>query len=62
MTTLSLAAAAVGEQDTAIELAHPACDERDPLMLIMARNFPHYRHVCEDPRLGDVIRRLGLPT
>jgi serine/threonine protein kinase/Flp pilus assembly protein TadD len=61
-TQLSLAAAAVGEIDKAIELAHQACDERDPALIIMARVFPDFRRVREDSRFPQILKRLNLPA
>lgn len=58
---LANAAAAMGELDRAIELAHQACDERDGAQLILARSFPTSRRLRSDPRFVDVIRRLRLP-
>jgi tetratricopeptide (TPR) repeat protein len=60
-TMLAMSAAAIGELDQAIELATQACDERDPVLVIVSRSFPPFRHVRDDPRFGDVLRRLRLP-
>jgi eukaryotic-like serine/threonine-protein kinase len=60
-TSLALAAAAVGEQDLAIDLARQSCDEREPALFIYARVFPDWRRIREDPRFDDVMRRLALP-
>jgi serine/threonine protein kinase/tetratricopeptide (TPR) repeat protein len=61
ITLLSLAAAAVGEQDLALDLASQACDERDPvLMLVQSNAFPGYERVTRDPRFADIRRRLKL--
>jgi serine/threonine-protein kinase len=58
----SLAAAAVGEQDAALDLAGQACDERDPLMLILqASEFPGYQRVREDSRFAEIRVRMRLP-
>jgi hypothetical protein len=58
---LAMSAGAIGELDHAIELATQACDERDPVLVIVSRHFPTFRRVREDPRFGDVLRRLRLP-
>jgi hypothetical protein len=58
---LSVSAAAIGEQDQAIELAMQACDERDPFLIILSRVFPQFKRVRDDPRFADVRRRLKLP-
>ena len=57
----SMVASAVGEYDRAIELAAEGCDERDPVLVLYARNFPIYDRVRADPRFADVLRRLRLP-
>ena len=58
---LAMSAGAIGELDQAIELATQACDERDPVLIIVARDFPPFRRVSDDPRFGEVLRRLRLP-
>jgi len=58
---LALAASAIGEMDRAIELAHQACDERDPMLLPIARSFPASRRLRADPRFVEIQRRLNLP-
>ena len=60
LAELAMAASAVGEMDRAIELAHQACDERDPMLLAIARSFPASRRLRADPRFGEVKRRLHL--
>jgi serine/threonine protein kinase/Flp pilus assembly protein TadD len=57
---LASAAAAIGESDRAIELAHQACDERDGALLILFRVFPTARKLRADPRFADVVRRLRV--
>ncbi len=58
---LAMSAAAIGEQDLALDLARQACDEREPGLIIFARVFPDWRRIRDDPRFADVMRRLALP-
>jgi tetratricopeptide (TPR) repeat protein len=60
-TSVAVAASASGDMDAAMSLARQACDEREPILLIMARLFPDLRRLREDPRFQDVLRRLALP-
>ena len=60
-TMLALAAAAAGEQDTALELARKACDAREPTLVLFARIFPDYQRLRDDPRFDEILRRLKLP-
>ena len=60
-TFLAMSAAAAGEQDLAIALARQAEEAREPVFLALARNFPGFRRVREDPRFPDILRRLKLP-
>jgi hypothetical protein len=58
----SLAAAAVGEHEAALDLASQACDEREPLLLILQANeFPGYERVRDDPRFAEIRARMKLP-
>ena len=59
--TLALSAAAVGEQDLAMDLVRQACDEREPYLIIIARSLPDARRLRDDPRFADVLRRLAYP-
>jgi serine/threonine protein kinase/tetratricopeptide (TPR) repeat protein len=59
----SLAAAAVGEHEAALDLASQACDEREPLLLILQANeFPGYERVRDDPRFAEIRARMKLPA
>jgi tetratricopeptide (TPR) repeat protein len=58
---LATSAIAIGDMDLAIDLAHQACDEREPYMCIVARVVPDWRRLREDPRFADVLRRLAFP-
>jgi tetratricopeptide (TPR) repeat protein len=59
--TQALLASVLGDMDTAMERAHQSCDEREPIMVLFARNFRNFRRLREDPRFADVLRRLALP-
>jgi hypothetical protein len=37
-----------------------ACDERDPLLLIFAQNFPEFEPVRADPRFAEILVRLRV--
>ena len=58
---LSVSAAAVGELDQAFDFAQQACDEREPTLIVYARVFPDWHRLRQDPRFGDIRRRLALP-
>jgi tetratricopeptide (TPR) repeat protein len=60
-TMLAIAAAAAGEQDTALELARKACEAREPGLVMFARVFPDYQRLRDDPRFDEILRRLKLP-
>jgi hypothetical protein len=60
--TQSIIAAAIDDTDAAIGLAHQSCDEREPLLVLFARNSPNLRRLRDDPRFADVRRRLALPN
>jgi serine/threonine-protein kinase len=60
--TVAVSAAAIGDMDLALDCAQQACDEREPVMIIMARVFPDWRRLREDSRFSDILRRLALPA
>jgi tetratricopeptide (TPR) repeat protein len=60
-SALSMAAAAVGEVDRAIELAQQALDTRDPLFVMMARSWPEYERLRTDSRFLEIVGQLALP-
>ena len=59
---LTSAAAAVGAIDRAIDYARRAVEERDPLFVMLARTYPFYDVLRDDPRFGEVIAALRLPV
>ena len=59
---LTSAAAAVGAIDRAIDYARRAVEERDPLVVMLARTYPFYDVLRDDPRFGEVIAALRLPV
>lgn len=60
-TSLAISAAAVDDLDAAIEFAHQACDEREGILVVFARNFPDLSRLRADSRFARVLARLALP-
>jgi len=58
-TSLMVSATAIGDLDAALEFALQACDEREPLLVLLARNFADLQRLREDPRYAEVLRRLA---
>jgi len=58
---LTAAAAAIGETDPAIAYAQQALDLKDPLFVMLARTWPDYNKLREDPRFLAIVSRLNLP-
>jgi TolB-like protein/Flp pilus assembly protein TadD len=56
---LSRAYEGIGERDRAMEAMSRACDERSPLLLF-AKAEPMFDGFREDPRFGEILRRMGL--
>jgi len=59
---LSVSAAAVGELDRALEFAQQACDEREPVLIVLARVFPDWGRLREHAAFARILRRLALPS
>jgi eukaryotic-like serine/threonine-protein kinase len=60
-SALSMAAAAAGDMDRAIELAQQAVNDRDPLFVMMARSWPEYDRLRIDSRFREIVGQLALP-
>ena len=58
-THLAIAASAAGELDLAVEYVRQAFEIRDP-MLMIARHWPDFGRLREDPRFQEVLARMGL--
>jgi TolB-like protein/Flp pilus assembly protein TadD len=58
---MAIAAWAAGERDKAIAYADRAERERDPLFVLMARLWPGYASMRQDPRFQAIVERLNLP-
>lgn len=58
---MAIAAWAAGERDKAIAYADRAERERDPLFVLMARLWPGYAPMRQDPRFKAIVPRLNLP-
>ncbi len=58
---LTAAAAAVGEIDRAIGYAQQAVDTRDPLFVMLAREWPEYEPLRTDVRFHEIVSNLRLP-
>ena len=58
-THLAIAASAAGELDVAVEYVRQAFEIRDP-MLMIARHWPDFGRLREDPRFQEVLGRMGL--
>ena len=58
---LAPAAAAIGDMDQAIAFAQRALDEKDPLLVMLARTWPTYNQLRTEARFLQIVNRLGLP-
>jgi serine/threonine-protein kinase len=52
--------AGLGEKDQAFDWLQRACDEREPL-LVLLKVWPTFDSLRADPRFANLIRRVGLP-
>jgi tetratricopeptide (TPR) repeat protein len=58
---LAPAAAAVEEMDRAIAFARQALDDKDPLLVMLARSWPEYTRLRTDSRFLEIVSQLELP-
>ena len=58
---LAPAAAAVGDMEKALGYVQQALDMRDPMLAMLARTWPSYARLREEPRFLRMIGRLHLP-
>jgi serine/threonine-protein kinase len=59
-TLLAMLAAAVGNSDDAMTLAHRACDEHDAFLAFSALCTPWSARLRAHPRFGEIQQRMGL--
>jgi serine/threonine-protein kinase len=58
-TVIAIVVAAIGRMDEAFKLLHRACEERDSV-LVYSRAYPGYKPLQQDPRMAEIIARVGL--
>jgi hypothetical protein len=58
---LILTADAMGDRDEAIARAERALAEREPSFVMLARHFPDFQVLREDPRFVAILRQLDEP-
>ena len=57
----ALAAHGAGLLDEAIALFRRAYEERDPVLTVIARHWPEFAPLREDPRGQEIITKMGYP-
>jgi len=57
----ALAALGAGLLDEAVALFSRAYEERDPLLTVVARHWPDFAPLREDPRGQEIIAKMGYP-
>jgi tetratricopeptide (TPR) repeat protein len=60
-TQLILTADAMGDRDEAIRHAERALADREPPLVMLARHFPDFADLRQDPRFLAILRRLDTP-
>ena len=60
-TMLASTAAALGRLDEAIGHLERADEERDPLLVMLARSWPWFDPLRSDARFTEIVGRLRLP-
>jgi serine/threonine-protein kinase len=58
---LAIAAIAAGEREKSLVYVERAESERDPLFVLLARLWPEYEPLRNDPRFNATVDRLRLP-
>lgn len=58
---LAPAAAAVGDMEKALAYVQQALDLRDPMLVMLARTWPTYDRLREEPRFLRMVSKLKLP-
>ena len=58
---LAGSAFAAGRRDEAITLIQRAFEVRDPTLVLMAKHWPQFAFLREDPRFQEILQRLELP-
>ncbi len=51
----------IGETEEATTWLERAYEERDPLLLLLAKTDPRMAPLRSDPRFDDLLRRIGFP-
>jgi hypothetical protein len=54
--------AGLGEKDLAFASLENAYQQRDPRLIIWLNLHPEFDMLRSDPRLRDLVRRIGLPS
>jgi hypothetical protein len=58
---LAPAAAAVGDMEKALAYVQQALDNRDPMLVMLARSWPTYDRLRAEPRFLKMVSKLNLP-
>jgi predicted Zn-dependent protease len=53
---------ALGEKDQAFAALEKAYQRHDPRLIVWLNNRPEFEGLRSDPRMKDLIRRVGLPS
>jgi Flp pilus assembly protein TadD len=54
--------AGLGEKDLAFASLEKAYQQRDPRLIIWLNLHPEFESLRSDPRMKDLLRRIGLPN
>lgn len=61
LTQLALTADAAGDRHQALEYARQALDDREPPFVLLARHWPDFAELRQDPRFLAILREMEVP-